>query len=649
MKNILMKELVEKLNNATKAYDQGKPYISDKEWDKIYFHLVELERELGYSLPDSPTQKIIYEVKVAELNKVNHNHSMLSLAKTKDLNEVKDFVKNNYWLAMCKMDGLTCSLTYENGKLVRAETRGDGIVGEDVTHNAQVIPSIPKTIPLMGTAVIDGEIVCRKYHFKEFQTEYKNPRNFAAGSIRLLDSGECAKRKLTFVAWDLVKGFEENEFNYRLLTLMDLGFTIVPFIYVNSKEEKPNEWYIDSLKELAENEGYAIDGIVFKFNDVAYGKTLGATAHHFNNAIAYKFYDETYPTTVKYIEWTMGRTGVLTPVAVFEPIEIDGSIVERASLHNVSIFKEMKLCYQGQSIEVFKANQIIPQIAKVHEYTEEKASIYGMEIPEVCPVCGGVAEVQLSDGGVENLVCTNPQCEGKLINILDHYCSKKGLDIKGLSKATLEKLIDWGWVETFADLYNLHLNRSEWIKKPGFGEKSVSNILAAIEKSKDCELKDFIAALGIPLIGKTVSKELVKYINDYTDFRNKIDEDFDFSSIDGFGPAMDEAIKNFDYTYADYIYNHYLNNVRNVKQDKANNPLEGMTIVITGKLKTFKNRDALKEVIEANGGKVVAKISGKTDYLINNDVNSTTAKNKEAQALDVKIISEEEFIKFFDI
>ena len=646
MKNILMKELVEKLNNATKAYDQGKPYISDKEWDKIYFHLVELERELGYSLPDSPTQKIIYQAPVLELNKVNHNHRMLSLAKTKSIDEVNEFLNNREAIIMCKMDGLTCSLTYENGKLVRAETRGDGIVGEDVTHNALVIPSIPKRIPYKERLVIDGEIICRYRDFEAFRGEYKNPRNFAAGSIRLLDNRECEKRHLTFVVWDIIEGFDEKDLLSRKLSSLDTyGFTVVPFIVLKYLDTDVVEW----VQKIAKKRGFPIDGAVIKFNDIAYGKTLGATAHHFNNAIAYKFYDETYPTTVKYIEWTMGRTGILTPVAVFEPIEIDGSTVERASLHNVSIFKEMKLRYQGQGIEVFKANQIIPQIAKVHEYTEENASIYGMEIPEVCPVCGGVAEIQLSDGGIENLVCTNPQCEGKLINILDHYCSKKGLDIKGLSKATLEKLIDWGWVETFADLYHLHLNKSEWIKKPGFGEKSVSNILAAIEKSKDCELKDFIAALGIPLIGKTVSKELVKYIDDYTDFRNKIDEDFDFSSIDGFGPAMDEAIKNFDYTYADYIYNHYLNNVRNVKQDKANNPLEGMTIVITGKLKTFKNRDALKEVIEANGGKVAAKISGKTDYLINNDVNSTTAKNKEAQALGVKIISEEEFIKFFDI
>lgn len=638
--NINMRELIDKLNYYTQLYDAGKPEISDKEWDDLYFKLVKMENETGLYYEDSPTQKIYFQ-EVSKLDKVVHNHLMLSLAKTKEISEVKNFLGDKAYICMGKMDGLTCSLTYRGGKLVGAETRGNGQIGEDVLHNALVVKNIPKRIPYTDEFIVDGEIICTYTDFELFSNEYKNPRNFASGSIRLLDNKECSKRNLTFVAWDIIE-FDMKFLSSKMQLLQEFGFTAVPY-----STEGEIDQQIEKIQNQCKELGYPIDGVVFKYDFCRAYEEAGRTDHHFKGGLAYKFYDEEYETTLKYIEWTMGRTGILTPVAVFEPIEIDGSTVERASLHNVSIFKEMKLRYQGQSIEVFKANKIIPQIAKVHEYTEENASIYGMEIPEVCPVCGGVAEIQLSDGGIENLVCTNPQCEGKLINILDHYCSKKGLDIKGLSKATLEKLIDWGWVETFADLYNLHLNRSEWIKKPGFGEKSVSNILAAIEKSKDCELKDFIAALGIPLIGKTVSKELAKYIDDYTDFRNKIDEDFDFSSIDGFGPAMDEAIKNFDYTYADYIYNHYLNNVRNVKQDKANNPLEGMTIVITGKLKTFKNRDALKEVIEANGGKVAAKISGKTDYLINNDVNSTTAKNKEAQALGVKIISEEEFIKFF--
>ena len=654
MENILMKELVEKLNNATKAYDQGKPYISDKEWDKIYFHLVELEKKLGYSLPDSPTQKIIYEVKVAELNKVNHNHSMLSLAKTKDLNEVKDFVKNNYWLAMCKMDGLTCSLTYENGKLVRAETRGDGIVGEDVTHNAKVIPSIPKTIPLMGTVVVDGEIVCRKYHFKEFQTEYKNPRNFAAGSIRLLDSGECAKRKLTFVAWDLIKGFEEeNEFNYRLLTLMDLGFTIVPFIYVNSKEEKPNEWHIDSLKEVAENEGYAIDGVVFKFNDVAYGKSLGQTAHHFNNAIAYKFADEVYTTQMKDIEWTMGRTGVLTPVAVFEPIDMDGTTVERASMHNVSIMFETLNggSFVGQKVDVFKANMIIPQIVLGSGQPNPPKDAVMINIPTTCPVCGEATVVEESDGGVKNLICTNPACKGKLINRLDHFCSKKGLDIKGLSKATLEKLIDWGYVNDLDDLFNLDMVRDVWIKRPGFGEKSVNKIIASVyAASQTATLDAVISAAGIPLIGRTVAKDLAKRFKTYENFREHINKGFDFSQLEGYGPEMNKALLTFDYSELDFIVGSYMNiYIPEEKEESKVKTLEGTTFVITGKLKMYKNRDALKAEIEACGGKVSGSVTKNTDYLINNDINSTTAKNKTAKELGVPIITEEDFINIFDI
>ena len=646
-------ELVEKLNKATEEYEKGTPIMSDMEWDKMYFTLVDLEKESGYEHPESPT-KIIYPKIVSKLITVPHNHAMLSLAKTKEIDEVNDFifVGKKRSIAMLKLDGLTCSLRYVNGHLVSAETRGNGYAGEDILHNALVIPSIPKHIPYKEELIVDGEIICRYNDFDDFKKDYKNPRNFAAGSIRLLDANECQNRKLTFVVWEVIKGLDDIFNLSKKLLHLNKWFITVPFVEISVF----NEILIDALKDEANLRSYPIDGVVIKYDDIAYGKTLGATAHHFNNAIAYKFYDELYDTELKYIDWTMGRTGVLTPLAVFEPVEMDGTIVERASLHNLSVMRETmgECCYAGQKIKVMKANQIIPQVhsAEKMNYADVVlkggASVDGLSGDLFCPVCGGATKIVTSDTGVRNLVCDNPQCEGKLINILDHYCSKKGLDIKGLSKATLEKLIDWGWVETFADLYHLHLNKSEWIKKPGFGEKSVSNILAAIEKSKDCELKDFIAALGIPLIGKTVSKELVKYINDYIDFRNKIDEDFDFSSIDGFGPAMDEAIKNFDYTYADYIYNHYLNDVRNIKQDKTNNPLEGMTIVITGKLKTFKNRDALKEVIETNGGKVATKISGKTDYLINNDVNSTTAKNKEAQALGVKIISEEEFIKFFD-
>ena len=643
-----MKKLVKLLNEATEAYDRGEPIMTDKEWDEYYFKLKQMEEQLDYCLPESPTQSISYTV-VNELTKVKHNHEMLSLPKTKELNEVESFLHGKDFLAMAKMDGLTCSLLYENGKLVSAETRGDGVIGEDITHNAMVIKSIPKEIPYYDRIIIDGEIICKEDDFEQFKGEYKNPRNFAAGSIRLLDSRECAKRNLTFVAWDVIEGLEDktNELYVKLGYLMEWDFIVVPFTM--PKLDLPIDGHVSFVKEVCDVYFYPIDGIVFKFNDIKYSKSLGKTAHHFNNAIAYKFYDETYTTSVKHIEWTMGRTGVLTPVAVFEPIEIDGSTVERASLHNVSILKEMKLRYQGQKIDVFKANQIIPQIAKVHEYTEENASINGMEIPDICPVCGGIAEVQLSDGGIENLICTNPQCGGKLINQLDHFCGKKGLDIKGLSKATLEKLINWNWVNSCYSIFELQDYRDKWIQMPGFGIKSVDKILNAINEAKNTTFDKVISSIGIPLIGKTISKDLANKFASYESFREAVNKGFDFSVFDGYGPEMNKVLLTFDYRPLDDIVNDHLTIIyEELKEKETSNSLEGKTFVITGKLKQFKNRDALKAEIEGRGGKVSGSVTKKTDYLINNDTESTTAKNKTAKELGIPIISEENFKNLFD-
>lgn len=354
-----MREIVDRLNYLTKKYDEGHPEVSDKEWDELYFKLVKMEAESGTRLDDSPTSAINYQV-VNELKKVEHNHKMLSLDKTKDIEEVKKFLgKDNDYVAMCKMDGLTCSLRYLNGKLVSAETRGNGLIGEDILHNALVIPSIPKTIQYQDELIVDGEIICTYEDFKPFSDTYKNPRNFAAGSIRLLDSKECAQRNLTFVAWDVIKGFpNDNNVYSRLLLLTFEGFGIVPF------EKGPVEHCIDCLTETAKDLSYPIDGIVFKFDDIEFGQQQGETAHHFKNAIAYKFYDETYPTKLQDIEWSMGRTGVLTPVAIFDSVDIDGSTVERASLHNISILRETlgTKPFKGQKIMVSKINMIIPQI-----------------------------------------------------------------------------------------------------------------------------------------------------------------------------------------------------------------------------------------------------------------------------------------------
>ena len=638
-----IKFLVRYLNECTKAYDEGHPKITDEEWDNKYFELQELEKETGLILSNSPTQSISYEV-VNALQKCEHNHKMLSLEKTKSPQEVASFIGNKNFLAMCKMDGLTCSLTYRNGELVSAETRGNGLVGEDILHNARVLPSIPHKIPYMDELVIDGEIICTYTDFEKFSSDYKNPRNFAAGSIRLLDSKECATRKLTFVAWDVLKGLDDILFvSERLMQLARFNFTIVPMMRSTSEFIADLPSTINSLALML---GYPIDGVVFKFDDIAYGRSLGETSHHFKNAIAYKFYDETYPSTLKKIEWTMGRTGVLTPIAIFEPIDIDGSTVERASLHNISVMEELLggTGFEGQQVEVYKANMIIPQIL-----TAEK-SVHGplFEIPNICPICGNSAEECITDGSVKVLMCKNPSCEGKLINKLDHFCGKKGLDIKGLSKMTLEKLIAWGWVSNIRDIFNLKDYAKTWKTRAGFGEKSVQKILDAIDEKRVCSLQSFICALGIPLIGSTASKELCKYFTTWDEFRNAIRNHYKFFNLEGFGAEMHLAIMNFDYTMADLLVEEELHILAVEKAPEVEATLDGKSVVITGKLQHYKNRDAMKADIELFGGKVVGSVSKNTSFLINNDNTSTSSKNVSAQKLGVPILTEQEFIeKFF--
>ena len=641
---IILKSLVEQLNKHTKLYDEGRPEISDKEWDDMYFHLENLEKASGIVLEDSPTRRVIYQA-VNELEKVEHSHKMLSLDKTKDLEVVKGFIGNNEFIAMCKMDGLTCSLRYENGKLVRAETRGNGLVGENILHNAKVVAFIPKKIPYTETLVIDGEVICTKKDFQKFSSDYKNPRNFASGSIRLLDPKECAKRDLTFVAWDVIEGLQDvPKLIGRLNTIHTFGFKVVPYVIANN--DMINDDLIDIIKTQAELNSYPIDGAVFKFNDIEFGKAQGETSHHFKNAIAYKFYDEVYKSKLQTIEWTMGRTGILTPVAVFDTIDMDGSNVSRASLHNISVMTEtMGGAYVGQEVEVFKANMIIPQIYSAANAPDTSVEL--IRIPDICPVCGGETKI-IDNDGVKVLMCLNNNCEGKLINKLDHFCGKKGLDIKGLSKATLEKLVDWGWVNSIFDIMVLINHRSEWIKKPGFGVKSVDKILDSIEEAKFCTLDAFISSLGIPLVGRTVSKELVKHISTYEEFRQKVDEKFDFSAYDGFAGSKTLAIWNYDFTEADKVFP-YLFFVEDKKEEASSafGNCQGMKFVITGKLNTFKNRDALKRVIEEGGGKVVDSVSKNTNCLINNDVNSTSTKNQAAKKLGIPILTEEQFINRF--
>lgn len=633
-------ELTNYLNQRTEEYDKGTPTISDKEWDDLYFKLKALEDKTGIIMCDSPTQVVHYAT-VDALQKVTHNHKMLSLAKTKDWMEFLTYFGNKDVTGMVKLDGLTCSLEYIDGKLVGAETRGNGIIGEDVLHNAQIISSIPKKIPYYDHLIVDGEIICTDSDFIEFSNDYANSRNFASGSIRLLDSRECEKRKLTFIVWNVVAGFEDKDrFISKLVEVEKLGFKVVP--WTSSFDWDAKEFLINQAHKL----GYPIDGLVGRFDDIAYGLSLGETDHHSKAAFAFKFYDETYPSILQSIEWTMGRTGILTPVAIFDAIEIEGSTVERASLHNYSVMRQiMNHPFVGQKIQIFKANMIIPQIYEAEQVDSSEKRDWILP-PTVCPICRQPVTVKESDSGVENIICLNPDCEGKLINKLDHFCGKKGLDIKGLSKATLEKLIDWGWVTNLSDIFTLAQYRGEWVKKTGFGDKSVDNILNAVEGAKSPSLDKFISSLGIPLIGKTVSKELVKQIKTYEEFREKAISHFDFSSYEGFADSKTSAIWNYDFAEADKIYSYLTIPVAEDGQNSSS--LQGITVVITGKLMNYKNRAELQSAIEAAGGKVVGSVSKNTNYLINNNSTSTSAKNLSAQKLGVPILTEQEFIeKFF--
>jgi len=638
--NLTIRTLIDGLNYFAHSYELGEPDIDDKTWDDLYFHLKTLEQESGIIYPDSPTQLIYYDV-VNSLKKITHNHAMLSLDKTKDLVEVTNFLGNKDFIAMAKLDGLTCSLRYLDGKLVSAETRGDGYIGEDITHNANVIKTIPKHIKYKDELVVDGEVICLQKDFAPFSNDYKNPRNFAAGSIRLLSSQECAERNLTFMAWDMITGYPEvNSFAARLGFLQELGFTIVPWV-----AENPT-YAVTDMVTYCNNAGIPYDGLVFKFDDVAYGKSLGETAHHFKNAIALKLYDENYDTTLLSIDWTMGRTGILTPVAVFAPVDIDGATVERANLHNLDIISELLVKpFVGQNIRVYKANQIIPQVSPwiggpiTGEYIEP---------PSECPVCGKPTKVIESDSGVHELYCSNSECPGKLINQLDHFLGKKGLDIKGISKATLEKLINLGWVNNKLDIFSLKDHEKEWKQLPGFGNKSVENILNNIEAGKNTTLEKFISSLGIPLIGVNVAKELVKYFPTWADFRNSVNEKFNYSELPDFGDAKTESILNYFYAEADKIAELLI--FSQTEKLSINNTLQDKRIVITGALHKFKNRSELQKLIEAAGGKVVATVTKNTSMLINNDKTSQSSKNVAAQKLNIPIVSEDDFCaSYFDL
>ena len=639
-----MRDLIEKLNYYTKLYDEGKSPISDKEWDDMYFHLEKLEEETGISLGNSPTIHVDYQV-VNQLKKVKHNHPMLSLDKTKSEDEVVEFLAGHDGIAMAKMDGLTCSLCYEDGLLISAETRGNGEIGEDILQNIVRVKGVPIEIPFKDKLVVDGEVICTYEDFEDFSSTYKNPRNFASGSIRLLDSRASAQRRLTFVAWDCITGLDEyKNLSQKIIHLDSLGFIIVPFLVLPINNSDKINHAISLIKGMAKDFSYPIDGIVFKYNNCEYYQSLGATEHHFRGGLAFKFYDEEYETNLKAIEWSMGKTGILTPVAIYDDVDTDDSIINRASLHNLNIMNQLLgKPYKGQKIWVCKQNEIIPQVVRSER---SDAALTYIDIPAKCPVCG--SDTYVKD---DFLYCSNPNCDGKFINQLVHFCGKKGLDIKGLSEATLQKLVDWGWINNYQELFSLSNFRDEWIKKPSFGQKSVDKLLSTIEEVRYCELWQFISALSIPLIGSTYAKEIAKKCKDWFSFREYIEKNYDFTDWDRFGYEMNDSLHRFNYSQADDLAYKILDIHNSLWIDPQGttptikfSEVNGKTFVITGAVHQFQNRDEVKAIIETHGGKVTASVSKNTDYLINNDINSTSSKNIKAKQLGIPIITEEQLI-----
>ena len=660
-----IKELTHKLNQYRDSYyNNSVSEISDHEYDDLFDELKRLEEETNIVMANSPTHTVGYEAK-SKLEKVKHSHPMLSLDKTKSVDDLKKFASDKDCLLMCKMDGLTVLLTYENGELIQAETRGNGEEGEIITHNARVFENIPLHIGYTGHLEVEGEAIITYSDFKRINSKlpenekYKNPRNLVSGSVRQLDSNIAAQRHIKFIVWklpiteDTDDGVYPNFYSmfHRFEVAEKLGFEIVPNINIKNWETHYDE-YIDSLKYIAKGKGYPIDGLVMTYNDIAYGESLGTTGHHPKHSLAYKFYDDIYPTRLLDVEFTMGKTGVLTPTAVFEPVEIDGTMVERASLHNLSIMRELGVEFIGQEINVYKANQIIPQIHSVKPImpfkdTEDKEEIESIVIPDRCPICGSDTDIP-NDNDTEVLICTNPDCKGKLLGKLSHFVSKNAINIDGLSEQTLQKFIDLGWLNTFRDIYYLSDHKEEMYKLDGFGKKSVDKLSENIEKSRNTTLDRFIYGLCIPLIGRTASKVIAK------EFNNQAEEFYDiwchgynFTKLDDFGDVMNNSMKAFirdNYRWIAELIGEFnfrkSDNNGNVKQ-----VLEGKTFVITGSLKAYKNREELVSVIERNGGKVSGSVSAKTSYLINNDVASTSGKNKKAHDLGIPIISESDFVK----
>ena len=644
-----IRELIGTLRAAGRAYYQeSREIMSNFEYDKLYDELVSLEKETGIVFANSPTQNVGYEV-VSALPKERHEKPMLSLNKTKSVEELADWLGGQTGLLSWKMDGLTIVLTYQNGTLVKAVTRGNGEIGEVITANAKAFVNVPLNISYQGELILRGEAIIRYSDFEKINEQiedvdakYKNPRNLCSGSVRQLNSEITAQRHVHFYAFSLVKadGIDfKNSRKEQFEWLKTQGFEVVEYHEV-TKETLPETVKMYS-EAIAENDTPS-DGLVLLYDDIAYGQSLGRTAKFPRDSIAFKWADEIQETKLLYIEWSASRTGLINPVAVFEPVELDGTTVSRASVHNISIMEALELG-AGDRITVYKANMIIPQIA-------DNLTRSGVrDIPEACPVCGGQTEVrQLND--VKSLYCTNPDCQAKKIKSFTLFTSRDALNIAGLSEATLEKFIGVGMIHEYADIFHLDRHQEEIVEMDGFGQKSYDNLIAAAEKASHTTLPRMVYGLGVAGIGLANAKMICRHFkNDFEAMRHATVEEL--VEIDGIGEVLAQAWTAF---FSDgknnAIVDHLLAELTFEAGDEessegADEAFAGMNFVITGSLEHFKNRKELQELIERRGGKVTGSVTSKTNYLINNDVASSSSKNKKARELGVPILSEEEFLK----
>ena len=641
-----MQELVELLNRAAKAYYQDADEImSNYEYDALYDELQALEAQTGVTLSSSPTVNVGYEI-LSELPKERHPSSMLSLDKTKDVAGLQAFAGDQKVVMSWKMDGLTIVLTYRDGGLVKAVTRGNGEVGEVITANARTFKNLPLQIPYKGELVLRGEAVIGYKDFEKINEEiaevdakYKNPRNLCSGSVRQLNSEITAKRNVKFYGFSLVQAEGVDFHNSRaaqLDWLASQGFEVVEHIVV-SREEIPNE--VIKFSEKIVSNDFPSDGLVLIYDDVAYGQSLGRTSKFPRDSFAFKWADETSKTVLREIEWSPSRTGLINPVAIFDPVELEGTTVSRASVHNISIMEELELGI-GDQIEVYKANMIIPQIAENLTRSGVK------DIPKVCPVCGGVTEIR-SISNAKALYCTNPECQAKQLKSYALFVSRDALNIDGLSEATLEKFIARGFIHDFADLFHLEQHQEEICEMDGFGEKSYNNLIASVEKARETTLPRLIYGLGIANIGLANAKLICKEIgHDPGRVMDLTAEDL--AAIDGIG---DVIAGNYVAYFADAehreLFEKLLKEVKlpEEQEDVGEQTFAGMNFVITGSVEHFANRNEVKALIESKGGKVTGSVTSKTNYLINNNVESTSSKNKKAKDLGIPIITEEDFLR----